>query len=133
MEIERVCCDLVYFSLFFAQDTSMCVIVFEFAESKNKRVTLKQKNKVLKKVKLHHKKKAKEAKKLGMNKKPKVEKNPDNDDRPLTEQELKDVQARRAKALEARQAKAPVEIEQKKDASIERVFYIIICFRCSKI
>ncbi|KAJ9548007.1 hypothetical protein OSB04_020550 [Centaurea solstitialis] len=90
-------------------------------KSKNKRITLSQKSKVLKKVKLHHKKKAKEAKKLGMNKKPKVEKNPDNDDRPLTEQELQDVKARRAKALEARQAKAPVEIEQKKDASIERV------------
>ncbi|KAI3772898.1 hypothetical protein L6452_04092 [Arctium lappa] len=90
-------------------------------KSKNKRITLSQKHKVLKKVKLHHKKKAKEAKKLGMNKKPKVEKNPDNDDRPLSEQELKDLEARRAKALEARRAKAPVEIEQKKDASTERV------------
>ncbi|KVI12324.1 GTP binding domain-containing protein, partial [Cynara cardunculus var. scolymus] len=77
--------------------------------SKNKRVTLKHKHKVLKKVKEHHKKKAKEAKKLGMNKKPKVEKNPDNDDRPLNEQELKDLEARRAKALEARRAKTPVK------------------------
>ncbi|GJY92264.1 guanine nucleotide-binding protein-like NSN1 [Tanacetum coccineum] len=38
-------------------------------KSKNKRVTLKHKSKVLKKVKLHHKKKAAEAKKYGINKK----------------------------------------------------------------
>ncbi|KAI3782901.1 hypothetical protein L2E82_12959 [Cichorium intybus] len=83
-------------------------------KSKNKRVTLKQKNKVLKKVKLHHKKKAKEAKKLGMNKKPKVDKHPDSaDESPLTEQELR--------ALEARRAKARNEIEHKKAANQERV------------
>ncbi|KAI3514540.1 hypothetical protein L1887_13036 [Cichorium endivia] len=83
-------------------------------KSKNKRVTLKQKNKVLKKVKLHHKKKAKEAKKLGMNKKPKVDKHPDSaDESPLTEQELK--------ALEARRAKARNEIEHKKAVNQERV------------
>ncbi|CAH1431905.1 unnamed protein product [Lactuca virosa] len=84
-------------------------------KSKNKRVTLKQKNKVLKKVKLHHKKKAKEAKKLGMNKKPKVDKHADNnDDSPLNDEELKALEARRA-------AKALNGIEHKKAASQERV------------
>ncbi|GKE99983.1 hypothetical protein Tco_0023334, partial [Tanacetum coccineum] len=43
--------------------------IHEEEESKNKRVTLKHKSKVLKKVKLHHKKKAAEAKKYGINKK----------------------------------------------------------------
>ncbi|KAI3787138.1 hypothetical protein L1987_41377 [Smallanthus sonchifolius] len=83
-------------------------------KSKNKRITLKQKHKVLKKVKQHHKKKASEAKKLGMNKKPKVEKDqgPPND-WPLKEQELKAFEARRAKILE--------ENEKKKAASKERV------------
>ncbi|KAL8208409.1 hypothetical protein R6Q57_007821 [Mikania cordata] len=80
-------------------------------KSKNKRITLKQKHKVLKKVKQHHKKKASEAKKLGMNKKPKVEKDqgPPND-WPLKEQELK-----------ARRAKVHDDIEQKKTVSKERV------------
>ncbi|KAJ6710917.1 hypothetical protein OIU74_011718 [Salix koriyanagi] len=38
-------------------------------KSKSKRITLKQKHKVIRKVKEHHKKKAKEAKKSGLNKK----------------------------------------------------------------
>lgn len=88
-----------------------------FTESKSKRVTLKQKHKVIKKVKEHHKKKAKEAKKLGLNKRPKVEKDPGiPNDWPFKEQELKALEARRTKALE--------EIEQKKAARKERV----ICF-----
>ncbi|KAD3338406.1 hypothetical protein E3N88_33927 [Mikania micrantha] len=82
-------------------------------KSKSKRVTLKQKHKVIKKVKQHHKKKAKEAKKLGLNKKPRVEKDPGiPNDWPFKEQELKALEARRAKALE--------EIEQKKAARKER-------------
>ncbi|KAF5801574.1 putative GTP-binding protein, orthogonal bundle domain superfamily [Helianthus annuus] len=83
-------------------------------KSKNKRITLKQKNKVLKKVKLHHKKKANEAKKLGMNKKPKVDKDQGApNDWPVKEQDLKAVEARRTKVLE--------ETQQKKAATKERV------------
>nr|GEW63335.1 guanine nucleotide-binding protein-like NSN1 [Tanacetum cinerariifolium] len=82
-------------------------------KSKSKRVSLKQKHKVIKKVKEHHKKKAKEAKKLGLNKRPKVEKDPGiPNDWPFKEQELKALEARRTKALE--------EIEQKKAARKER-------------
>ncbi|KAK1408567.1 hypothetical protein QVD17_40452 [Tagetes erecta] len=85
-------------------------------KSKNKRITLKQKHKVLKKVKLHHKKKANEAKKLGMNKKPKVDKDQDQgypNDFPLKEQDIKASEARRTKVLQ--------ETEQRKAASKERV------------
>ncbi|EOA30210.1 hypothetical protein CARUB_v10013329mg [Capsella rubella] len=82
-------------------------------KSKSKRVTLKQKHKVLRKVKEHHKKKAKDAKKLGLNRKPRVEKDPGiPNDWPFKEQELKALEARRARALE--------EIEQKKVARKER-------------
>ncbi|XP_065875407.1 guanine nucleotide-binding protein-like NSN1 [Euphorbia lathyris] len=82
-------------------------------KSKSKRITLKQKHKVIKKVKEHHKKKAKEAKKLGLNKKPKVEKDPGiPNDWPFKEQELKALEARRARAIE--------ELEQKKAARKER-------------
>ncbi|XP_076895861.1 guanine nucleotide-binding protein-like NSN1 [Bidens hawaiensis] len=82
-------------------------------KSKSKRVTLKQKHKVIKKVKEHHKKKAKEAKKLGLHKRPKVEKDPGiPNDWPFKEQELKALEARRTKAIEA--------IEQKKAARKER-------------
>lgn len=83
-------------------------------ESKSKRVTLKQKYKIIRKVKEHHKKKAKEAKKLGLNKKRKVEKDPGiPNDWPFKEQELKALEARRARVLE--------ELEQKKAARKERV------------
>ena len=97
------------------------VIVF-FAESKSKRVTLKQKNKVLRKVKEHHKKKAKEANKLGFNRKARAEKDPGiPNDWPYKEQELKALEARRASALE--------EIEQKKEAHKEKVSsFIKFCF-----
>ncbi|PSR94921.1 Guanine nucleotide-binding protein like [Actinidia chinensis var. chinensis] len=82
-------------------------------KSKSKRVSLKQKHKVIRKVKEHHKKKAKEAKKLGMNRKPKAEKDPGiPNDWPFKEQELKALEARRARALE--------ELEQKKAARKER-------------
>ncbi|PHT80389.1 Guanine nucleotide-binding protein-like NSN1 [Capsicum annuum] len=84
-------------------------------KSKSKRVTLKQKHKIIRKVKEHHKKKAKEAKKLGLNKKTKVEKDPGiPNDWPFKEQELKALEARRARALE--------ELEQKKAARKERLF-----------
>ncbi|KAL5562088.1 hypothetical protein UlMin_031835 [Ulmus minor] len=82
-------------------------------KSKSKRISLKQKHKVIRKVKEHHKKKAKEAKKLGLNRKQKVEKDPGiPNDWPFKEQELKALEARRAKALE--------EMEQKKVARKER-------------
>ncbi|CAN6818379.1 unnamed protein product, partial [Brassica oleracea] len=82
-------------------------------ESKSKRVTLKQKHKVIRKVKEHHKKKAKDAKKLGHNRRPRAEKDPGiPNDWPFKEQELKALEARRARALE--------EIEQKKAARKER-------------
>ncbi|GLT24976.1 hypothetical protein SLA2020_001350 [Shorea laevis] len=82
-------------------------------KSKSKRITLKQKYKVLRKVKEHHKKKAKEAKKLGLNRKRKVEKDPGiPNDWPFKEQELKALEARRARELE--------ELEQKKAARKER-------------
>ncbi|EEF41261.1 guanine nucleotide-binding protein-like NSN1 [Ricinus communis] len=82
-------------------------------KSKSKRVTLRQKYKVIRKVKEHHKKKAKEAKKLGLKNKRKVEKDPGiPNDWPFKEQELKALEARRARALE--------ELEQKKAARKER-------------
>ncbi|KAL0857961.1 hypothetical protein Bca101_063115 [Brassica carinata] len=82
-------------------------------KSKSKRVPLKQKHKVIRKVKEHHKKKAKDAKKLGHNRKPRSEKDPGiPNDWPFKEQELKALEARRARALE--------EIEQKKVARKEK-------------
>ncbi|KAG5252157.1 guanine nucleotide-binding protein [Salix suchowensis] len=82
-------------------------------KSKSKRITLKQKHKVIRKVKEHHKKKAKEAKKSGLNKKSKVEKDPGiPNEWPFKEQELKSLEARRARAIE--------ELEQKKAARKER-------------
>ncbi|KAH7864386.1 hypothetical protein Vadar_029009 [Vaccinium darrowii] len=82
-------------------------------KSKSKRVTLKQKHKVIRKVKEHHKKKAKEAKKLGLNRKTKVEKDPGiPNDWPFKEQELKALEARRARVIE--------DLEQKKAARKER-------------
>ncbi|GMI73501.1 nucleostemin-like 1 [Hibiscus trionum] len=82
-------------------------------KSKSKRVSLKQKYKVIRKVKEHHKKKAKEAKKLGLNRKRKVEKDPGiPNDWPFKEQELKALEVRRARAIE--------ELEQKKAARKER-------------
>lgn len=94
------------------------------AESKSKRVPLRKKYKIIKKVKEHHKKKAKEAKKLQLSGKRKVEKDPGiPNDWPFKEQELKALEARRARALE--------ELEQKKAARKERVsphfdFYLLL-------
>ncbi|KAH7669367.1 P-loop containing nucleoside triphosphate hydrolase protein [Dioscorea alata] len=83
------------------------------SKSKSKRVSLKKKYKVIRKVKEHHRKKAKEAKKLGLNRKRKVEKDPGiPNDWLFKEQELKALEARRARALE--------ELEQKKAARKER-------------
>ncbi|GAB2281968.1 Guanine nucleotide-binding protein-like nsn1 [Dionaea muscipula] len=82
-------------------------------KSKSKRITLKKKYKIIRKVKEHHKKKAKEAKKLGFHRKKKVEKDPGiPNDWPFKEEELKALEARRARALE--------EQEQKKAARKER-------------
>lgn len=82
-------------------------------KSKSKRISLKKKHKIIRKVKEHHKKKAKEAKKLGLNHKRKVEKDPGiPNDWPFKEQELKALEARRARAIE--------ELEQKKAARKER-------------
>ncbi|RYR36892.1 hypothetical protein Ahy_A09g041846 isoform A [Arachis hypogaea] len=82
-------------------------------KSKSKRVPLKKKYKIIRKVKEHHKKKAKEAKKLGLNNKKKVEKDPGiPNDWPFKEQELKALEARRARAIE--------ELEQKKAERKER-------------
>lgn len=82
-------------------------------KSKSKRVSLKQKYKVIRKVKEHHKKKAKDAKKKGINRKPKTEKDPGiPNDWPFKEQELKALEARRARAIE--------DLEQKKAARKER-------------
>ncbi|TVU45869.1 hypothetical protein EJB05_05375, partial [Eragrostis curvula] len=83
-------------------------------KSKSKRVTLKQKHKVLRKVKEHHRKKRKEAKKesrAGGRKK--VEKDPGiPNEWPFKEQELKALETRRAQALQ--------ELEAKKEARKER-------------
>ncbi|XP_057957361.1 guanine nucleotide-binding protein-like NSN1 [Malania oleifera] len=82
-------------------------------KSKSKRVSLKKKYKIIRKVKEHHRKKAKEAKKLGTNSKRKVEKDPGiPNDWPFKEQELKALEARRARHLE--------ELEQKKAARKEK-------------
>ncbi|KAK9282154.1 hypothetical protein L1049_005066 [Liquidambar formosana] len=82
-------------------------------KSKSKRVPLRKKYKIQRKVKEHHKKKAKEAKKLGLKQKHKVEKDPGiPNDWPFKEQELKALEARRARAVE--------ELVQKKAARKER-------------
>lgn len=84
------------------------------SESKSKRVPLRKKYKIIRKVKEHHKKKAKEAKKLNLNRKHKAEKDPGiPNDWPFKEQELKALEARRARAIE--------ELEKKKAARKERV------------
>lgn len=84
------------------------------AESKSKRVSLKKKYKIIRKVKEHHKKKAKEAKKLGHHRRKKVEKDPGiPNDWPFKEEELKALEARRARAIE--------ELELKKAARKDRV------------
>lgn len=88
-------------------------------ESKSKRISLKKKHKIIRKVKEHHRKKAKEVKKLGLNRKQKVEKDPGiPNDWPFKEEELKALEARRARKLE--------ELEQKKAARKERVPIFLI-------
>ncbi|CAL4943106.1 unnamed protein product [Urochloa decumbens] len=80
-------------------------------KSKSKRVTLRQKHKIVRKVKEHHRKKRKEAKKAGHRKK--VEKDPGiPNEWPFKEQELKALEARRAQALQ--------DLELKKEARKER-------------
>ncbi|KAG8052346.1 hypothetical protein GUJ93_ZPchr0001g31101 [Zizania palustris] len=82
-------------------------------KSKSKRITLRQKHKVLRKVKEHHRKKRKEAKKEGRTNRKKVEKDPGiPNEWPFKEQELKALEARRAQALQ--------ELELKKEARKER-------------
>ncbi|GJN24136.1 hypothetical protein PR202_gb11858 [Eleusine coracana subsp. coracana] len=83
-------------------------------KSKSKRVTLRQKHKVLRKVKEHHRKKRKEAKKEGRAAgRKKVEKDPGiPNEWPFKEQELKALEIRRAQALQ--------ELEAKKEARKER-------------
>ncbi|KAJ1432426.1 Guanine nucleotide-binding protein-like 3, N-terminal domain, partial [Sesbania bispinosa] len=72
-----------------------------------------KKSKNHKEVKEHNRKKAKEAKKLALSGKKKVEKDPGiPNDWPFKEQELK--------ALEARRARAIQELEQKKAERKER-------------
>ena len=89
--------------------------MFFDSESKSKRVPLKKKHKIIRKVKEHHKKKAKEAKKLGLNRKNKPEKDPGiPNDWPFKEQELKALEARRARAID--------ELELKKTERKERVY-----------
>ena len=99
-------------------------------KSKSKRVTLRQKHKVLRKVKEHHRKKRKEAKKEGKaGQRKKVEKDPGiPNEWPFKEQELKALEVRRAQALQ--------ELEQKKEARKERVCsslvpcgLVIVCAR----
>jgi len=87
-------------------------------KSKSKRVTLRQKHKVLRKVKEHHRKKRKEAKKEGKaGLRKKVEKDPGiPNEWPFKEQELKALEARRAQALQ--------ELELKKEARKERVCHL---------
>ncbi|KAK3150048.1 hypothetical protein QOZ80_3AG0227060 [Eleusine coracana subsp. coracana] len=83
-------------------------------KSKSKRVTLRQKHKVLRKVKEHHRKKRKEAKKEGRaGGRKKVEKDPGiPNEWPFKEQELKALEIRRAQTLQ--------ELEAKKEARKER-------------
>ena len=87
-------------------------------KSKIKRVTLRQKHKVLRKVKEHHRKKRKEAKKEGKaGHRKKVEKDPGiPNEWPFKEQELKALEARRAQVLQ--------ELELKKEARKERVCHL---------
>ena len=73
-------------------------------------------------MKEHHKKKAKEAKKLIVKGKSKIEKDPGiPNDWPFKEEELKALEARRARALD--------EMEQKKAARKERVIQFNTFYR----
>jgi nuclear GTP-binding protein len=83
-------------------------------KSKSKRVTLRQKHKVLRMVKEHHRKKRKEAKKEGKaGQRKKVKKDPGiPNEWPFKEKELKALEARRAQALQ--------ELKLKKEARKER-------------
>ncbi|KAH7576332.1 hypothetical protein JRO89_XS01G0037400 [Xanthoceras sorbifolium] len=92
----------VFFNFFFCFESLVIefVCLFGDVESKSKRVPLRKKYKIIRKVKEHHKKKAKEAKKLNV-KHTKVEKDPGiPNDWPFKEQELKALEARRARAIE---------------------------------
>ncbi|CAI5523215.1 unnamed protein product [Closterium sp. Naga37s-1] len=79
------------------------------SQSKSKRVTLRQKYKVIRKVKEHAKKKLKEAKKArrdGVAPRRRVEKDPGiPNDWPFREEELAALEARRQRGLEEREAK----------------------------
>lgn len=88
-------------------------------KSNSKRISLRQKHKVLRKVKEHHRKKRKDAKKEGRSgQRKKVEKDPGiPNEWPFKEQELKALEARRAQALQ--------ELELKKEARKERVCHVL--------
>jgi nuclear GTP-binding protein len=89
------------------------------SKKSSKRVTLRQKHKVLRKVKEHHRKKRKEANKEGKaGQRKKVEKDPGiPNEWPFKEQELKALEARRAQALQ--------ELESKTEARKETVCHAI--------
>lgn len=75
-------------------------------KSKSKRISLRQKHKVLRKVKEHHRKKRKEAKKEGRNHKKKVDKDPGiPNEWPFKEQELKALETRRSQGGQAQRTK----------------------------
>lgn len=90
------------------------------AESKSKRVSMKKKNKILKKVKLHCEKKAKEARKLAHNK-PKA--NKEKDSEAFQEEQVAAMEARRTRAFENFELNKAVKKER-----VSSIACIIQCF-----
>ena len=82
-------------------------MVLKSKKSKSKRVTLKQKHKIIKKVKLHHKKLAKETKKAQKaGRKPKPVKDPGIPSQwPFKEELIKDLAWQKQRILAQEQAK----------------------------
>ncbi|KAL9239094.1 hypothetical protein vseg_013446 [Gypsophila vaccaria] len=89
-------------------------------KSKSKRVTLKQKSKIIKKVKQHHLKKAKESKKVVLNdNRKRVEK--DSNEFASKEDEFEDLKAQRARFLEEKELRKTAQIERAKKRKIEHL------------
>ncbi|KAK9756797.1 hypothetical protein RND81_01G122100 [Saponaria officinalis] len=88
-------------------------------KSKSKRVTLKQKHRIIKKVKEHHKKKAKESRKVVLNDRKKVEKDPN--ELLCKDDEFEDLQAQRARFMAEKELRKSAQNERVKKRKLEHL------------